>query len=419
MPHGIPPQGGTTSNSRWKGRWATAISSNVFATWRPGSNSCGSMRRSIPTWKWRRSSGGCSAPAGRPCSSPVPRIAASPCWQTSSARWSGCGISSAIRWMRLRRLVKLQVDPADLLRRPRLCRRRPGRPGMRGRKRVRRGPGAGMPDHDRPAAAIEVLARRRRRLHHAAAGLYRRPRPAGACAFEPGHVPRAASGGQCYEPNREVGLHYQIHRGIGAHHAAALRRNEPLRVNVFVGGPPAMTVAAVMPLPEGISELAFAGVLGGRRVPMIAAARRAADPCRGRFLHQRLHRSRAATARGPLRRSPGLLQPGARFSRDASSSTSIIAATRSGRSPSSAGRRRKTRCSAVDSRVGRAGDSAVRSRACRRSTPSMRPACIRCCWPSAASATCPTTGRARPRELLTAGQRPAWARGSCRWPSIC
>ena len=79
------------------------------------------------------------------------------------------------------------------------------------------------------------------------------------------------SGGQ-YEPNREVGLHYQIHRGIAAHHAAAMRRGERLRVNVFVGGPPAMTVAAVMPLPEGMSELAFAGVLGRRRVPMICPA---------------------------------------------------------------------------------------------------------------------------------------------------
>ena len=73
------------------------------------------------------------------------------------------------------------------------------------------------------------------------------------------------SGGQ-YEPNREVGLHYQIHRGIGVHHAAAIRRGEILRVNVYVGGPPAMTLAAVMPLPEGMSELAFAGALGGRRV---------------------------------------------------------------------------------------------------------------------------------------------------------
>ena len=40
--------------------------------------------------------------------------------------------------------------------------------------------------------------------------------------------------------------------------------------NVFVGGPPALTVAAVMPLPEGLPELAFAGALGGRRVAMVA-----------------------------------------------------------------------------------------------------------------------------------------------------
>ena len=66
----------------------------------------------------------------------------------------------------------------------------------------------------------------------------------------------------------EVGLHYQIHRSIGVHHAAAIERDEPLRVNVFVGGAPAMTVAAVMPLPEGLSELIFAGALAGRRIPM-------------------------------------------------------------------------------------------------------------------------------------------------------
>jgi 4-hydroxy-3-polyprenylbenzoate decarboxylase len=76
------------------------------------------------------------------------------------------------------------------------------------------------------------------------------------------------SGGR-YEPDREVGLHYQIHRGIGVHHAAAIARGLPLRVNIFVGGPPAMTLAAVMPLPEGLPELAFAGVLGGRRVPLV------------------------------------------------------------------------------------------------------------------------------------------------------
>ncbi len=81
---------------------------------------------------------------------------------------------------------------------------------------------------------------------------------------------RVQLGGNDYEPDREIGLHYQIHRGIGVHHAAAIRRGEPLRVNVFVGGPPAMTVAAVMPLPEGLPELAFAGALGGRPVRLVA-----------------------------------------------------------------------------------------------------------------------------------------------------
>ena len=75
--------------------------------------------------------------------------------------------------------------------------------------------------------------------------------------------------GNEYERDREVGLHYQIHRGIGHHHAQAIRRNVPLRVNVFVGGAPAMTLAAVMPLPEGLAEIFFAGAMGGHRIPMV------------------------------------------------------------------------------------------------------------------------------------------------------
>jgi 4-hydroxy-3-polyprenylbenzoate decarboxylase len=75
------------------------------------------------------------------------------------------------------------------------------------------------------------------------------------------------SGGR-YQPDREIGLHYQIHRGIGVHHTEAKRLGEALRVNIFVGGPPALTLAAVMPLPEGLPEIAFAGLLGGRRVAL-------------------------------------------------------------------------------------------------------------------------------------------------------
>ena len=47
-------------------------------------------------------------------------------------------------------------------------------------------------------------------------------------------------------------------------------RGEPLRVVITAGGTPAFTVAAMMPLPEGLSELTFAGALAGHRIPMIA-----------------------------------------------------------------------------------------------------------------------------------------------------
>ncbi len=77
---------------------------------------------------------------------------------------------------------------------------------------------------------------------------------------------RVQLSGGAYEKDREVGLHYQLHRGIGVHHATALARGVPLPVNVYVGGPPALAIAAMMPLPEGMPELAFAGALGGRRV---------------------------------------------------------------------------------------------------------------------------------------------------------
>jgi 4-hydroxy-3-polyprenylbenzoate decarboxylase len=95
---------------------------------------------------------------------------------------------------------------------------------------------------------------------------------------------RVQLAGNQYVLNREVGLHYQIHRGIGVHHAAAIRRGESLRVNVAVGGPPALALAAVMPLPEGLSELSFAGALGGRRVPMVKAENGLAMPADADFV---------------------------------------------------------------------------------------------------------------------------------------
>jgi 4-hydroxy-3-polyprenylbenzoate decarboxylase len=71
--------------------------------------------------------------------------------------------------------------------------------------------------------------------------------------------------GNDYVLDKEIGLHYQLHRGIGVHQTKANKKGMPLKVSCFVGGPPAHSVAAVMPLPEGLSEMNFAGVLAGKR----------------------------------------------------------------------------------------------------------------------------------------------------------
>ncbi len=82
---------------------------------------------------------------------------------------------------------------------------------------------------------------------------------------------RVQLAGNDYLVNREIGLHYQLHRGIGVHHQQAIADGRPFRVAISVGGTPAMTLAAVMPLPEGLSELTFAGALAGHRIPMITS----------------------------------------------------------------------------------------------------------------------------------------------------
>lgn len=79
---------------------------------------------------------------------------------------------------------------------------------------------------------------------------------------------RVQLSGNDYEVNQECGLHYQLHRGIGIHHTQAIQQGRNLPVNVSIGGAPAMTVGAVMPLPEGMSELMFAGALAGHRIPL-------------------------------------------------------------------------------------------------------------------------------------------------------
>jgi 4-hydroxy-3-polyprenylbenzoate decarboxylase len=70
--------------------------------------------------------------------------------------------------------------------------------------------------------------------------------------------------GNDYEINKEIGLHYQIHRGIGVHHTKYNDLDEPFRCSIFVGGLPSHAFSAIMPLPEGLPEVTFAGMLAGR-----------------------------------------------------------------------------------------------------------------------------------------------------------
>lgn len=63
-----------------------------------------------------------------------------------------------------------------------------------------------------------------------------------------------------------LGMHWQIGKGGGFHYAVAEERNQPLPVNVFLGGPPAALLGAIAPLPENVPELLLASLVLGKKV---------------------------------------------------------------------------------------------------------------------------------------------------------
>jgi UbiD family decarboxylase len=68
---------------------------------------------------------------------------------------------------------------------------------------------------------------------------------------------------------KTTGMHWQIGKGGGFHYDVAEKRGESLPVNVFLGGPPALILSAIAPLPENIPELLLASLILGRRLDMI------------------------------------------------------------------------------------------------------------------------------------------------------
>jgi UbiD family decarboxylase len=68
---------------------------------------------------------------------------------------------------------------------------------------------------------------------------------------------------------RRTGLHMQIGKGGGFHYAVAEARGVDLPVTVFLGGPPALILAAIAPLPENVPELMLASLIAGSRLPLV------------------------------------------------------------------------------------------------------------------------------------------------------
>ena len=111
---------------------------------------------------------------------------------------------------------------------------------------------------------------------------------------------RVQISGRSFEKDKEAGLHYQIHRGIGPHHAEALERGIDLPVVVSVGGPPALALASLFPMPDNLPELCLAGLLAGHRIPMLTTAGPLPIPAEADFAIVGRVRGRQVAPEGPF-----------------------------------------------------------------------------------------------------------------------
>src|SRR5687767_791817 len=93
----------------------------------------------------------------------------------------------------------------------------------------------------------------------------------------PGHPPSRSSGGagnlgmyrMHVQDARSTGMHWQIGKGGGYHYAVAESRGQSLPATVFLGGPPALILSAIAPLPENVPELMLASLIAGQRLPQV------------------------------------------------------------------------------------------------------------------------------------------------------
>lgn len=95
-------------------------------------------------------------------------------------------------------------------------------------------------------------------------------RPQGSAAEDLARYNLGVYRAQVLGPDRLI-LRWLAHRGGAAHARGWARAGAPMPVAIALGADPAMLLAAALPLPETVSELAFSGVLRGARPELVPA----------------------------------------------------------------------------------------------------------------------------------------------------
>ena len=168
------------------------------------------------------------------------------------------------------------------------------RVGHAARRRAARSPRSSTRDVrlDRLPVA-HVLARGRRAVRHAAARLHRASRRHGP---QPRHVPPAGP-----RSRARPACTGRSARAAASTTPSPKRAAQALPVTVFLGGPPALILSAIAPLPENVPELMLASLIAGERLPLVAGPRPASARRRRRVRADRRGAARACA--GPRGRS--------------------------------------------------------------------------------------------------------------------
>ena len=101
--------------------------------------------------------------------------------------------------------------------------------------------------------------------------------------------------------DQTTGMHWQIGKGGGFHYHVAEKMNQPLEVALVIGSDPALLLATVAALPEGIDEAMFAGFLRGRPTEFTSARSiNIAVPANAEFVFEGIVKPHERRMEGPF-----------------------------------------------------------------------------------------------------------------------